>query len=201
MSKTQISSLYKDYQKQAVTTKIYKDEIGLPYVFLGLIGELGELREKSCFFVGQRAFDKEIRLDISAEGGDVCWYVAAACEELQFDADTVFLNYGEISQPQIVGHMAHFEESKLIHPLNYSMTQASNCAEVVKKYLRDDYPNPICDEKKEKIKKHLQGLIVGLMQFLVIDNGFSMELLLKQNVDKLQSRKDRGVLKGSGDNR
>ena len=35
-----------EYQKLAITTKIYDDSVAIPYVVLGIVGEAAELYEK-----------------------------------------------------------------------------------------------------------------------------------------------------------
>ena len=37
---------YKEYENKAITTKAYHEKVAIPYVVLGLCGELGETYEK-----------------------------------------------------------------------------------------------------------------------------------------------------------
>ena len=56
---------YKTYEELAITTKCYDDKVALPYVVLGLCGEVGELYEKI-----QQESEKDL---IVKEFGDVLW--------------------------------------------------------------------------------------------------------------------------------
>jgi NTP pyrophosphatase (non-canonical NTP hydrolase) len=84
---------FKDYQARAMTTAIYpgKGTGNWVYPALGLAGETGEISEK---------LKKAIRDDggvindarrelIKKELGDVLWYVAALCTELNLDLQEI----------------------------------------------------------------------------------------------------------------
>jgi len=58
----------------------------------------------------------------------------------------------------------------------------------------------IDQEKKEEFKKEL-GDVLWYISALSNDLGFSLEDVANKNIDKLKSRKDRGVIHGEGDNR
>lgn len=60
---------YASYEALAITTKCYSDKVALPYVTLGLCGELGEFYEK----LKQEADDQST----VAEFQDILWYLAA----------------------------------------------------------------------------------------------------------------------------
>ena len=103
-----------EYQDEASEFALYPEEMGLPYVALGLTGEAGEFADKVKKIIrGDHELTDEVREELWKELGDVLWYVSQAARELD-----------------------------------------------------------IC-----------------------------MGCLAQQNIDKLQSRMDRGVTKGSGDNR
>ena len=83
-----------DYQFRAEQTAIYPEETGLDYTIHGLSSEAGEV-------AGKRK--KWLRGDVLPEGpswvdifadelGDVLWYVAMVCEELDIDMQTVAEN-------------------------------------------------------------------------------------------------------------
>lgn len=69
----------------------------------------------------------------------------------------------------------------------------------IKKIFRDDdgYLNA---ESATAIAKEL-GDVMWYVVALCNDIGFSPEVVINMNVEKLNSRKERGVLTGSGDNR
>jgi len=68
-----------------------------------------------------------------------------------------------------------------------------------KKLLRDK-DGKLSDEDKKEIAKELGDILwyVNSVSHLL---GYSLEQVAQMNIDKLASRKDRGVLHGSGDNR
>ena len=53
---------------------------------------------------------------------------------------------------------------------------------------------------KEEMKKEL-GDVIWYMSALSRDLGFNLEDIAKKNLEKLSSRKERGVIHGEGDNR
>jgi NTP pyrophosphatase (non-canonical NTP hydrolase) len=92
---------FQEYQKQAITTKIYDQSIALPYVVLGITGEAGEVAEKMKKYLRDEFDDfaygrmrPELKNEISKEVGDVLWYLAALCDELG-------LNFNEVAQQNI----------------------------------------------------------------------------------------------------
>jgi NTP pyrophosphatase (non-canonical NTP hydrolase) len=78
---------FNEYQKEAVKTAIYTDPIIYPA--LGLGNEAGEVQGKVKKWLRDDTFNKE---DIAAEIGDVLWYIAALCRDLEIDMADVALN-------------------------------------------------------------------------------------------------------------
>jgi NTP pyrophosphatase (non-canonical NTP hydrolase) len=52
----------------------------------------------------------------------------------------------------------------------------------------------------ENMKKEL-GDVLWFVAAIAADNGYTLEDIARANIDKLFSRKERGTLQGSGDNR
>lgn len=84
---------FSDYQKATEETAIYPDDVpesvdeSLVYVVLGLQGESGEVAEKLKKAVRE---DDESYIDgMRAELGDVLWYLARVCEELDTSLEEV----------------------------------------------------------------------------------------------------------------
>jgi NTP pyrophosphatase (non-canonical NTP hydrolase) len=77
--------------------------------------------------------------------------------------------------------------------------EAGEVCEKFKKIIRDN-DGIVDDEKREEIKKEL-GDILWYVAAVSTELGLSMDDVAQGNIDKLFSRKERGVLKGSGDNR
>jgi len=78
---------FNEYQEEAVKTAIYTDPIIYPA--LGLGNEAGEVQGKIKKMLRDDTFNKE---DIAAEIGDVLWYIAALCRDLEIDMAEVALN-------------------------------------------------------------------------------------------------------------
>ena len=77
--------------------------------------------------------------------------------------------------------------------------EAGEVADKVKKVIRDD-EGKISEEKKEQIAKEL-GDVLWYVASIARYLGYSLEDVAKMNIEKLQSRMERGVLSGSGDDR
>ena len=77
--------------------------------------------------------------------------------------------------------------------------EASKIAGYLKKIIRDDN-GIMTNSKKDKIINSLKK-IVFLLQKYQKDHNLNTLDIMKKNIEKLYSRKERGVLKGSGDNR
>lgn len=77
--------------------------------------------------------------------------------------------------------------------------EAGEVAEKIKKVLRN-HDGVVSAEMKEELKKEIGDVIWYLSQ-LSGELGYKFSDVAQANIQKLQDRKDRGVLKGSGDNR
>lgn len=77
--------------------------------------------------------------------------------------------------------------------------ETGEVADIIKKIIRDD-SGEISDEVRGKLFKEI-GDVAWYWARLCKEFGFDPAAVLAANMDKLLSRKERGVLKGSGDNR
>lgn len=77
--------------------------------------------------------------------------------------------------------------------------EAGEVAEKIKKVLRN-HNGQVTDEMREELKKEIGDVIWYLSQ-LSGELGYTFAEVAQANIDKLQDRKARGVLKGAGDNR
>lgn len=77
--------------------------------------------------------------------------------------------------------------------------ESGEVAEKFKKLVRDKY-GVLTDENKAELLKEL-GDIVWYVNSIAILLGSDLEAVLRNNLKKVLSRKERGVTKGSGDNR
>ncbi|HET8991971.1 MAG TPA: nucleoside triphosphate pyrophosphohydrolase family protein [Candidatus Saccharimonadales bacterium] len=77
--------------------------------------------------------------------------------------------------------------------------EAGEVAEKVKKIIRDQN-GVFTDEDKSELSKEI-GDVLWYLAVFAHQLGYSLEDVASANLAKLSSRKDRGVLGGSGDNR
>jgi|SRR6185312_16347269 len=71
--------------------------------------------------------------------------------------------------------------------------------EKFKKLIRD-HNNILTDDYKKAIAAELSD-VTWYLAMLAFELGYTLEEIIQINIEKLESRKARGVLKGSGDNR
>lgn len=77
------------------------------------------------------------------------------------------------------------------------LEEAGEVAGIFKRMLRGDYQPP---EAAGKLLKEL-GDILWYVSQVAADNNWPLSYIAEQNIEKLESRKLRNVLLGSGDNR
>lgn len=78
--------------------------------------------------------------------------------------------------------------------------EAGEIANKVKKFIRDGYSREELSEKVDELRDELGDVlwyVAAMAHVLEID----LESIAKNNITKLQSRKERGTLSGNGDNR
>jgi len=91
------------------------------------------------------------------------------------------------------------EHIRYVYPAIGLCGEAGEVAEKVKKLLRDKR-GVLTAESRDAVAKEL-GDVLWYVAALAQEIGVSMDDVAKANIDKLFSRKERGVLGGSGDNR
>ncbi len=81
--------------------------------------------------------------------------------------------------------------------------ETGEVVEKVKKLIRDQNitdAGEVSEEKRAEIAKEMGDVLWYLAQ-LSTEFGFTFDEVAQKNIEKLTSRKERGVLHGSGDNR
>lgn len=92
------------------------------------------------------------------------------------------------------------ERYAVIYPTLGLAGEAGEIAEKVKKWVRDEGGQAISEDRREAILKEL-GDPLWYIASLADDLGYTLQDVVDANHEKLISRKERGVLKGDGDNR
>ena len=82
---------FDNYQHEAYRTAVYLRSIALPYCVMGLAGETGEVSEniKKLYRDDGGLLTESRRQKLVAELGDVLWYIAALCTELDVPMSSV----------------------------------------------------------------------------------------------------------------
>ena len=91
------------------------------------------------------------------------------------------------------------EFKDLLHWVLGITGEAGEVAEKLKKIIRDKN-SVVSDDDKKELATEL-GDVLWYLAVFANDLGVSMDEIAQTNLDKLKSRKERGVLGGSGDNR
>jgi NTP pyrophosphatase (non-canonical NTP hydrolase) len=92
------------------------------------------------------------------------------------------------------------EQALPLYPALGLAGEAGEVAEKIKKLMRDGDAKFLTDEQKAEIAKEL-GDVLWYVANLAEDIDYDLRQIAAINLNKLRSRKDRDVLKGSGDNR
>jgi hypothetical protein len=169
---------FQEYAIKARSTAIYPNRGGnLPYAALGLMEESFELFEKI------EAGDRE---GIKKELGDVYWYLVALHDEAK-------IPIGDVSPSAPTDGIQLRQAGKEL------IESAAKICGVTKKVIRDD-GGVVSTEKVKKIELLATRMLV-LANEIAIEVESTPEEIFEINIAKLLSRKERGTLGGSGDNR
>lgn len=144
------------------------------YLCLGLVEESGEVAGKVKKMRRDGAVNPR---DIALEMGDVLWYTARF-------ADNIGLDIGEYV-PLIAEVPTENPETKMVLRLNIET------ARIATGELDDD--QGLIDDGITNV----MWCLASLGEII----GYDIEQVAEMNIEKLRSRKERGVLGGNGDNR
>lgn len=103
-------------------------------------------------------------------------------------------------QQFVIGMKRYPKRFAVIYPALGLSGEAGEIAEKVKKWVRDEGGEVITEDRRDAILKEL-GDPLWYIASLADDLGYTLQDVVDANVAKLTSRKERGVLHGSGDNR
>jgi NTP pyrophosphatase (non-canonical NTP hydrolase) len=186
----------KAYRDKAETFAVYPKEVGKLYVYLGF-GEVGELCNKVKKIIRGDYTLADIREDLISEFGDILWYVAMYTLEYPFgvrsagpDNETDWFNVPVFDYTEFDGY-SFFESVALLQSLLcgcYFETSEDDGAA-----LMDIDMQGAIDEDVWRV--------LQLMNYCLSMLGTNIFEVSQQNIQKLEDRQSRGVLKGTGDNR
>ena len=89
--------------------------------------------------------------------------------------------------------------NNFVYPTLGLSGEAGEVADKLKKTIRDD-DGVLTEEKKREVGKEL-GDVLWYVSQVASELELSLDEIAQANLEKLLSRMDRGVIKGSGDNR
>lgn len=165
-----------EYKLATRETAIYPKEVALPYLVLGLTGEIGELLHANS--------DNLVK-----EAGDVCWYAFRIIDECHV-AISGGWEYKEADTPA---------DSPMLRYTVGTYVHVSRLAEIAKKVIRDNN-GKIPENKIDDILDNVTA-VLGILQSIIELYGLTLEQCAIANIEKLMSRKSRNVIQGSGDDR
>ena len=81
-----------EYQRKAKETAIFPPSTALEYLTLGLVGEAGEIANKTKKVIRDRLPTDSWKHDLPSEIGDVLWYCAVLADYLDYDLGKIMEN-------------------------------------------------------------------------------------------------------------
>lgn len=186
---------FDDYQQRALTTAVYPkqyvhvsgdvvaaDAPSCIYPVFGLCGEAGEVAQALNNKLGQTS-------ELSSECGDVLWYVAAICSDLNLDMRSVAgsSTFNEFSYRTALTNNVGVDE--LLVEL---LIATGIVAESTKKTIRDS-KGIVSPERLKTIVLALRRVMIAISA-ICERRSISFEAVAQNNLAKLSSRKESGTL-------
>lgn len=184
------------YQAAAMSTAL-PTSLNMAYMAYGLVNEIGELQEKLASNTPGILTSEETLKEL----GDVLWYIAGVSQirgwklsEVVLD-DTTDIAISEYAVGEESEVLASESGQESCIKLSIGLTiAAGNLCGALKKEIRDNTHKP--DVEKEALRRIFQ---ISVMLAKVMSS--TLEHVAIANIEKLASRKARGVIGGNGDNR
>lgn len=193
-----MKDLLDKYHEFTKTTAIYpgadiiRSADALEYLSLAFIGESGEIADKYKKVIRDNngVISEEVRQGLSKELGDVMYYISQMCNTFEYK----LYNLVDINSIDSIQQDPAIPLGSFIRVLN---TRIGNMSEQIQSYLVGlTGPRKIAEEINVDIAN------IALLLFHIAKKlNLKIEDIINENMEKLQSRKDRGVISGSGDSR
>lgn len=191
----------RDYQTKAWETAIYPNKgTDLDFPLLGLCGELGEVAEKVKKIIrdDNSVITDQKREELIKEFGDVYWYIAAIATTCNIKMDEQLAcagrNTNMKSLPWLIFFVKELQKQKGLFVTVIDTLQYEH-----KLHKKDS------DWWKDSISITsvigVLGVILKYVSLCLDCIDATRDEVLDTNISKLMSRKERGNLTGSGDNR
>lgn len=181
-----------EYSEKAHETAVYPGFYSLDvdhiYSLNGVQAELSEL-------LGKLIAGEQRKQVVMSELGDVCWYVQEACRAFHLDVAEVF-------EGRLTPFVDWPIEGRAPAELAAVVIDEARIASLIDKALRLDFGS-FPEGNRIFLSNVERGLkmIVGLVRELARRGGSKLEDILEANIEKLKDRKERGKIRGIGDER
>lgn len=157
------------------------NKVRLLYPVLGLCEEVGELTEKMHKYLAS-GLSEDMVDGVVKELGDVCWFCQEVCTVMGWRLQDIAMMQPSSDVPEMDMHLF-----------------SDRIAGILAKAVRDNR-GVVPDEKIADMKRCLLEVFIRT-KTLSLSIGTDIEDVLQKNYIKLASRKERGVIHGSGDDR
>ena len=159
-----------------VRTSLVKKDFSSLYFTVGLVEEVAELME-------EKQKNSPDDSSVVSEVGDVCWYIYGLCHSLNDILPTTIKSKSDVSNLSPLGDEAA-----------QALLLCGKLCGSVKKWNRGDQN---WDQFRERIQKDVSD-VLGVLASI---SPVPLEVAMKKNIEKIQSRRERNVVKGDGSDR
>lgn len=163
----------KEYQQRAVATAL-PTALNYDYLIPGLVAEVGEVFGKVAKSVRDEWSRERLQDELKAELGDCVWFWVLLCEKMQMLPPKPYAPQEDLTAQEVISDL--LETTSRLQDLT---EQEGFIDSYAWRYWIRLYPD----------------YIARVAMVYEID----MQEILEYNIEKLESRKARGTLKGSGD--
>jgi NTP pyrophosphatase (non-canonical NTP hydrolase) len=191
-------NIYDDYASFTERTAIYPQQVAAEYLALGLCSETSECQEELTKLGGKNL--THAGNEIGGEAGDVVWYIARLAVTYNFDFNWIV----DRAKKDYYAHPFDIDAILVLLSIDSGLIAGK-----IKKQLRDGHT--WTGEQREDARQHigdrLSRIVMRLMQLAdwMYANHCSeygtFDKIMNSNRKKLESRAERGTLRGDGNTR